>query len=66
MSFERPESQFSLASSKISKMLRLLSFRLSLISTKITQFSKLNKFVIHEDLLLKIDFQRVLIYIMKY
>ena len=63
MSFERPESQFSPASSKILKMLRLLSFRLSLICAKITQPSKLNYFVIHEDFLLKIGFQRALTYI---
>ena len=65
MSFESPESQFSPASSKISKMLRLLSFRLSLISAKITQISKLYNFVIHQGFLLKIDFQRALIHIMK-
>ena len=62
MSLEWPKSQFSPASSKISKMLRLLSFRLSLICAKITQFSKLNNFVIHEDFLLKIGFQRALTY----
>ena len=65
MPFERPESQFSPALSKISKILRLLSFRLSLICAKITQPSKLNNFVTNEDFLLKIGFQRALIYIMK-
>ena len=47
-SLERPESQLSSAVSKISKMSRLLSFRLNLILTKITQFSKLNNFVIDD------------------
>ena len=65
MSFERPESQFLPASSKIPKMLRLLSFRLSPICAIITQLSKLNNFVINEDFHLKISFQRALIYIMK-
>ena len=44
-SFERSESQLPDALSKLSKMSRLLSFRLNLICAKITKFSKLNNFV---------------------
>ena len=47
-SFERSESQLPDALSKLSKMSRLLSFRLHLICVKITQFSKLNNFEIAE------------------
>ena len=65
MSFERPDSQFSSAVSKISKMSRLLSPRLDLICAKITQFSKLNNFVIDEDFFLKISFHRALIDVIK-
>ena len=47
-SLERPDSQLWSAVSKISKLLRLLSFRLNLIWAKIAQFSKLNNFVTDE------------------
>ena len=43
-SFERPESQLPPAVLKISKMSRLLRFRLNLIRAKISQFLKLNNF----------------------
>ena len=65
ISFERPESQFSSAVSKISKMSRLLSFRLNLIWAKITQFSKLNNFVIDEYFFLKLGIHRALIDVIK-
>ena len=58
--FERPEGQLSSAVSKISKMSRLLSFRLNLIWAKITQFSKLNNFVINEYFFLKLGIHRAL------
>ena len=48
-SFERSESQLPDALSKLSKMSRLLSFRLNLICAKITQFSKLNNFETAEN-----------------
>ena len=64
-SFERPESQLPPAVLKISKILRLLRFRLNLICAKITQFSKLNNFVIDEDFFLKISFHRALIDVIK-
>ena len=51
MSFEKRESQFSPALSKLSNLSMLLSFRLNLIGGKITQISKLNQFVLDEDLL---------------
>ena len=60
-SFERPKSQLSSAVSKISKMSRLLSFRLNLIWAKITQFSKLNNFVMNKDFFLKLDIHRALL-----
>ena len=47
-SLERPDSQLWSVVSKISKLSRLLSFRLNLIWAKITQFSKLNNFVTDE------------------
>ena len=64
-SFERPESQLPPAVLKILKMSRLLRFRLNLICAKITQFSKLNNFVIDEDFFLKISFHRALIDVIK-
>ena len=48
-SFERSESQLPDALSKLSKMSRLLSFRLNLICAKITQFSNLNNFETAEN-----------------
>ena len=53
-SFERSESQLPDALSKLSKMSRLLSFRLNLICAKITQFSKLNNFETAENFAAKI------------
>ena len=59
-SWQRPESQLCSAVSKISKISRLLSFRLNLIWAEITQFSKLNKFVVDEYFFLKLVIQRAL------
>ena len=53
-SFERSESQLPDALSKLSKISRLLSFRLNLICPKITQFSKLNNFETAENFAAKI------------
>ena len=64
-SLERPDSQLWSAVSKISKLSRLLSFRLNLIWAKITQFSKLNNFVTDEYFFLKLCFQRALTNVMK-
>ena len=48
-SFERSESQLPDALSKLSKISRLLSFKLNIICAKITQFSKLNNFETAEN-----------------
>ena len=55
-SLERPESQLSSAVSKISKMSRLLRFRLNLNCGKIAKFSKLNNFELSNDNLTKLHF----------
>ena len=62
---KRPECQLSSAVSKISKISRLLSFRLNLIWAKIAQFSKLNNFVLYEDFFLKFGIHKALLNVTK-
>ena len=65
MSFERPECKLSSAISKISKIPRLLSFRLNLICAKNTKYSKLNNSAVDNYFLLKLGIQRDLLHVIK-